>query len=147
MVQHGRGWMTAGMRGLLMGTALAIIWSQPGWSDEVSAALVDEGLTNLQAGDLAGATDTFIAAYEADPSDPMAVFYVGVGMNRMGDFVQAMAAFEEARRLGYADPELEFESGWALLALGQTDLAIARLEAYEASKPGRGKTSEFLGRA
>jgi tetratricopeptide (TPR) repeat protein len=116
-------------------------------ASEQSSLLIEDGLATMQTGDLLGATERFIDAYDADPADPEAAFYVGVGMNRMGDFVQAVAALDEAQRLGYAGSELDFEMGWALLAVGQYDRAIARLEAYEAANPGYGKTSEFLGRA
>jgi tetratricopeptide (TPR) repeat protein len=116
-------------------------------ASEQSDLLIDEGIAVLQTGDLLGATNLFIDAYDADPQDGQAAFYVGVGMNRIGDFVQALAALNEAQRLGFASDELDFELGWALLAVGQYDRAIAHLEAYEAANPGNGKTSEFLGRA
>lgn len=116
-------------------------------ANEQSSLLIEEGIATLQIGDLIGATDLFIDAYDADPTDAQAAFYVGVGMNRIGDFVQALAAFDEAERLGLRSDELDFEMGWSLLALGQYDRAITRLEAYEAAQPGNGKTSEFLGRA
>lgn len=125
----------------------AALSSTPVLASEQSSLLIDDGLATLQTGDLVGATEIFIQAYDADPADAEAAFYVGVGMNRMGDFVQALTALDEAQRLGYAGPELDYESGWALLAVGQYDRAIERLEAYEAANPGYGKTSEFLGRA
>lgn len=126
---------------------LTVTGGTPARASEESERLVGAGVAALEAGDVAGGTALFIDAYEADPTDPVAAFYVGVGMNRAGDPVQAIAALDEAERLGFNSPELDFEAGWALLVLGQYDMAIVRLEAFEAAMPGRAKTSEFLGRA
>jgi len=128
------------------GFALALA-SAPAAANEASDLLVAEGFEALQSGQLLTATDLFIEALEADPTDGQAAFFIGVGMNRIGDHVQALSAIQQAQRLGYQSPEIDYEMGWALLGLGQHDLAIAALERYEESQPGRGKTSEFLGRA
>ncbi len=133
--------------GSLLTTLAAGLAATAALANEQSTLLIEDGLATLQTGDLLGATNLFIDAYDADPGDAQAAFYVGVGMNRIGDFVQALAAFDEAERLGFQSDELDFEMGWALLAVGQYDSAIAHLEAYEAAHPGNGKTSEFLGRA
>jgi len=126
---------------------LAGLDAAPARANDASDQLIREGVAALEAGDLAGSTNLFIDAYDEDPTDPTTAFYVGVGMNRMGDFVQAIVALEEARALGFGSPELHFETGWALLGLGQYDLAIMHLDTFEQVVPGRGKTSEFLGRA
>ena len=144
------GWLKLSLfkRPLLSAASLSLVLSgTPALTDDKSDALVIEGLEQLQAGLLLSASDHFIAAYNADPTDGQAAFFVGVGMNRLGDHVQAIVALQEAQRLGYDGPELAFENGWALLALGQYDPAIEQLETYDTMQPGRGKTSEFLARA
>ena len=136
------------MRSVVLAASLFLaLTAASSFANDESDALVVQGLELLQAGELLAATDQFIAAYDADPTDGQAVFFVGVGMNRLGDHVQAIVALQEARSLGYDGPELAFETGWALLALGQYDSAIQQFETYEAMQPGRGKTSEFLARA
>jgi len=42
---------------------------------------------------------------------------------------------------------LAFETGWSLLRLGRWKEAVTELESYEKGRPGRGLTSESLGRA
>ena len=49
--------------------------------------------------------------------------------------------------MGAINPDLGFEMGWSLLNLRRWQEAVIELEQYEQHSPGRGQTSEFLGRA
>ena len=93
--------------GCLVG-AMVLVQGAAGASEQ-SDLLIDEGIGVLQTGDLLGATNLFIDAYDADPQDGQAAIYVGGGMNRIGDFVQALAALTAATNLGYESPEIDVQ--------------------------------------
>lgn len=116
-------------------------------ADAQSSRLIQDGVRAFQAGDLTTALDRFGAARRADPRDGDALFYLGAVANRQGRFDAALTALTQARGFRQPHPELEFETGWALVGLGRHREAIPALEAFERAQPGRGKTSEFLGRA
>ena len=128
---------------------LAALWLGQGGAlaDAQSRRLIQEGARAFDAGDLATALDRFRAARSADPRDGNAVFYLGAVANRQGRFDAALAALTQARGFVDRHPDLDFELGWALHGLGRQREALAALEAYERAHPGRGKTSEFRGRA
>ena len=68
-------------------------------------------------------------------------------MNRLGRPKEALERLEKASSMGYKGPGLAFDTGWALLGLRRWIDAIVQLENFEKAVPGRGKTSEYLGRA
>lgn len=82
----------------------------------------------------------------AAAQDAENAFLRGAEANRQGRFAQAETLLLEARALGYRDPELDFELGWAAMGRRQWQRCIERLERFERAVPGRGQTSEFLGR-
>jgi tetratricopeptide (TPR) repeat protein len=112
-----------------------------------SRELVRQGAQTLAQGTFPEALGKFEVAAQADPSDGEAIFFQGVALNRLGRHADALTQLHRALGLGATHPDMEFEVGWSLVALGQWRAAIAVLERYEASAPGRGQTSEFLGRA
>lgn len=81
------------------------------------------------------------AAAEAD-----ALFIQGAQANRQGQFTVAAPLLLKAESLGYRNPEIHFELGWAAMGAGRPQDCVDRLERFEAAMPGRGQTSEFLGR-
>ena len=112
-----------------------------------SRALIEEGAAALETRGTEAALDRFEAAALADPKDAAALFFQGVALNRLGRPEDALSRLSEAAAMGARNPDLDFETGWSLVALGRWQDAIAALEDYEAAHPGRGKVSEFLGRA
>jgi tetratricopeptide (TPR) repeat protein len=65
----------------------------------------------------------------------------------MGRYSAAWGRLQQARALGVTHPEFAFELGWSLVNLQRWADAVTQLETYERAHPGRGQTSEFLGRA
>lgn len=114
---------------------------------------LQEGYSALQTGRYSEAAQRFQAAAQANPQDITAAFFSGVSLNRLGQHEVALRYLERITGSTSATPnsnfpaDLEFERGWALLGVKQWNEAIAALERYEKSSPGRGQTSEFLGRA
>ena len=132
---------------VLMGVAQS---AQTQNSQAQSAAVPDwlsQGYADLQAGRYAEATRRFQAAAQAEPQNSTAAFFAGISLNRLGNHRAALEHLARITPGETAPPELAFERGWALLGTEQWDKAIAALETYEKTSPGRGQTSEFLGRA
>jgi tetratricopeptide (TPR) repeat protein len=127
---------------------LAGLWlGNAALADAESRRLIQEGVRAFESGDLGTALERFRAARNRDPRDGDAVFYLGAVANRQGRFDAALGALTQARGFTDKHPELDFETGWALHGLGKHREAIRALESYEQARPGRGKTSEFRGRA
>ncbi len=112
-----------------------------------SRVLIRQGIADLQERKREEALKKFEAASQADPTDAEAVFYQGFTLNVLGRPLDALKHLARARAMGYEEPRLAFQTGWALLGVGLWKEAVAALERYEQAHPGRGKTSEFLGRA
>jgi tetratricopeptide (TPR) repeat protein len=128
-------------------TALALLcaWTLASASSE-SDALKQQGLRALAEGRFAEAGTRFAAAMRADPRDAEAAYLHGAAANRQGQFAAALDSLQKAAASGFHDVELDFELGWAHMGGGQAEACIARLERFDAARPGRGQTSEFLGR-
>lgn len=128
------------------------LWLGPALA-ETAAPSIEDGVAALGKGDYAGALHRFRAAQRAYPEDPLAHFFAGAALNRLGRSREALAALDTAVALYAGHPEydrhseLDFERGWALLREGRFDDALFALQAYDAAQPGRGQTAEFMGRA
>jgi tetratricopeptide (TPR) repeat protein len=109
--------------------------------------VVQQNIDQLRSGHYESGLAGLRASAAGRRPDPTAVFYEGVALNRLGHFGAALQRFDRAAAMGLRHPELAFESGWSLLGLQRWAEAATRLERYERRQPGRGKTSEFLGRA
>lgn len=118
-----------------------------GWCSAESQELNRQGINDLRALRFEDALKKFEAASRADPGDADALFLQGAALNRLGRFRDALPRLEQARKAGSQHRDLGFETGWALLQTGRSREAVRELEAYESAHPGRGQTSEFLGRA
>src|SRR5258706_11080815 len=109
--------------------------------------LIDSGIEQLKAVLPENALKSFTEATREDPKDAEAPFFAGVALTRLGRAEEALAQLTRAKELGSTHPDLPFEMGWSLLTLRRWDEAIEQLKRYETTNPGRGQTSEFLGRA
>lgn len=112
-----------------------------------SRQLVAQGVERLVKREFDAALKLFVDSAAADPADPLPVFFQGAALNRLGRPREALPLLLKADDNRSSHEDVDFEIGWAQLALGQYADAVARLEAYEKAFPGRAKTSEFLGRA
>jgi tetratricopeptide (TPR) repeat protein len=135
--------MSSFARGLAL--ALACISTQPAASPE-SDALVRRGLMEFEAQRFRDAIHFFGEAVRADPKDLRAVFLQGAALNRLGNYREAYLLVSGVERQGGRHPEMDFEAGWALMGIGRSRACIDRLERFDKAYPGRGQTSEFLGR-
>jgi len=100
----------------------------------------------MEQKDYRAALSKFSDAAKADPDDWEAVFFEGAAQNRLGNHNMALPTLRLAGKHGYANPEMDFELGWARMGVRSNRKALASFEKYEASRPGRGQTSEFVGR-
>jgi len=132
---------------VVLAAAVALLLPASAAASPESRALLRQGLADLKDRKFEEALKKFEAATRADPNDAEAFFAMGVPLNRLRRHAEALSALERARALGSTQPELPFETGWALLAARRFQDAATQLERYEAARPGRGQTSEFLGRA
>ena len=134
---------------LVCGAVAVILVAWPGgtMANPESVRLSRIGETYFMAGRFEDALKNFEAAAAADPSRGNGEFYCGASLNRLGRFSEALARLDKAASAGCANPEMAFERGWSLLELGRFTDAIAELRAYDEKHAGRGKTSEFTGRA
>lgn len=108
---------------------------------------VVQGFSQLRQGNDQAALELFQAATVLDPADGQAWLFVGTAFNQLGKPAEALASLNKGADLGCRDPELLFQTGRAELGLGDWPAAMKALQSFEAVKPGRGQTSEFLGRA
>ncbi|HEY6199959.1 MAG TPA: tetratricopeptide repeat protein [Candidatus Binatia bacterium] len=112
-----------------------------------SHELIMQGSAQLEAGRHSEALKRFDTASRSDPTDSEAVFFQGAALNRLRQPKAANEKLQQAARMGYRGVGLTFETGWALLRLRRWADAVEQFEYFEIVAPGRGKTSEFLGRA
>jgi tetratricopeptide (TPR) repeat protein len=109
--------------------------------------LIVQGAADLKAEKYDEALKKFESASKADPKDAEALYFEGAALNRLARPKEALEQLEKAGAMGFKGPGLAFDTGWALLRLARWIDAIVQLEYFEKTVPGRGKTSEFLGRA
>lgn len=112
-----------------------------------SQQLIDDGVADLQQQNWRDALAKFLAASVADPGDHEAQFFQAVALNRIGNHAPALSQIERAREGGYANPDMDFEYGWALLGTGRYQDAIDAFQRYDAEGQQIGKTQELIGRA
>lgn len=118
-----------------------------GEASQESTTFVDQGFALLQEKEYSAALPYFQQAFQSDPQDSEALFFLGVTFNRLGQYQKALSSLFEAERLGEHHADLRFELGWSHLSLGEFKEAVEHLVQYDQAHPGRGQTSEFLGRA
>ncbi len=111
-----------------------------------SEALVRRGLAEFEAQRYRDAIHFFGEAVKADPKDLHAVFLQGATLNRLGNYREAYLLIRGVENQGGKHREIDFEAGWALMGMGRARACVDRLERFEQANPGRGQTSEFLGR-
>ena len=126
---------------------LLCLWIAAAPADAAPFESIQTGSRQLAEGRLEEALQSFQSATEEHPENGQAHFFVGVTLNRLGRPDEALQHLTRAGALGARHPELAFETGWSLLMLRRWEPAIEQLTRYDAASPGRGQTSEFLGRA
>ena len=112
-----------------------------------SKPLTAKGVSALDNHQYKAALKQFVAAVQTDAKDNEAMFFLGATLNRLGHYGEAFPVLEKAQSFGSQHPDLAFELGWSLLGQGRFNAAISQFIQYEQVYPGRGQTSEFLGRA
>lgn len=112
-----------------------------------SIHLLEQGIADLQDQRYGQALENFESAARVDPADMQAHFFIGCALNRMDQHDAALRNLDQAAESGVRHSDLHFEKGWSLLGLARWQEAIEQLNEYEKTNPGRGQTSEFLGRA
>ncbi len=116
-------------------------------ASEESDRLMKEGRAHLTAQRFEPALKSFDEAIRAEPAAKDAHFMRAMALNRLGRFKEAHKTLRYCMHLRVLHQELYFELGWTYLGIDDYDRAIRNLEIYERRLPGRGQTSEFLGRA
>lgn len=93
-----------------------------------SAAVQQAALAKLTAGDFRGALGDCRALAAQYPSFPRAQFCIGTALIGLGQHREALAALDQAEKLGAALPQVAFRKGMALAALGEADGAFRELQ-------------------
>ncbi len=106
-----------------------------------------EGLDLLSNKQYQKAQEKFKAASKANPQSSLPWVAAGTTLNNIGQFNKAYAALILAESKGANLPSLDLQIARAALGIGRYSIAIERLQMFERKQPGKGKTSEFLGRA
>ena len=132
--------------GLVVVDSIPLLAASTAGSSE-SVNLLHQGIQKIQAAKYDEALQDFQAAQKADPKDSDALFFQGLALNRLGRYEDALQALRAAQQAGNQNRDLAFEGAWCELHLGHPQKVIALLKRYEQINPGRGQTSEFLGRA
>tara|TARA_R110002110_G_scaffold415612_7_gene652278 strand:- start:89292 stop:90833 length:1542 start_codon:yes stop_codon:yes gene_type:complete len=126
--------------------ALGVLGVSPAFASPESDELSRDGLRQLSAGDTKAAVASFVNATRADPDDGRAYFYLGVGLNRIGEPHTALTAFRRAISLKAIHKDLGFEAGWAALEAGDYGAAAIMLGGHLELNRENAKTHELLGR-
>ncbi|MBT3809209.1 MAG: tetratricopeptide repeat protein [Rhodospirillaceae bacterium] len=126
--------------------ALGVLGASPAFASPESDELSRDGLRQLSAGDSKAAVASFVNATKADPDDGRAYFYLGVGLNRIGNPHNALIAFRRAIALKAIHKDLGFEAGWAALEAGDFGAAAIMLGGHLELNREHAKTHELLGR-
>ena len=132
---------------VLLATALIFVFSTLVAASPESRQLITQGAADLKAEKYEEGLKKFEAASKSDPKDAEALYFAGAALNRLGRPKEALVQLEKPSAMGYKQPGLAFDTGWVLLRLGRWVDAIVQLEYFEKIVPGRGKASEFIGRA
>lgn len=125
---------------------VVLAFSPPLLASPESEKLTGQGIEHLEARRYREAIEAFNAAVKADAKDLRPVFFQGVALNRLGAHREAHALLTRLEKLGVRHADMDFEIGWSLMGLRQPRACVQRLERFDKATPGRGQTSEFLGR-
>lgn len=108
------------------------------------AALLDDGIRALQAGDMDRALSLLNASVAANPADGRAHGYLGICKARKGDLAGSVNSLQEAARLQPSDPMAQFNLAVALMQAQRTDEARAAFQAVLALDPSNAKAQQGL---
>jgi hypothetical protein len=108
---------------------------------------VTRGSELLKQGNFEGALQLFRAAHAADAANPRVLALLGVTFFRTNQFAQARPIYEQLVESSPTDASHRLNLGLVYLKLGETDRAIAALEASRALDPSQGRAVSYLGLA
>jgi Flp pilus assembly protein TadD len=109
--------------------------------------LLENGGRKLEAGDIAGALDTFALVEKLAPKDPRSRYYRGVALQKKGDLDGAEKAFREALKLDPKLTEVRNELGAMLTDRKKFAAAVQELKVAVADNPKYGEAWFNLGQA
>ena len=92
---------------------------------KASAALREQGLQSLRAGELAQAIDLLSRAAAHDPDDPQTQLSLGIALQGKRRHAEALAPLERAQKSRPKDPLPFLHASLSLLALGKAEAALA----------------------
>jgi tetratricopeptide (TPR) repeat protein len=104
------------------------------------------GLCRYYTGDFAGASDAFQLVAASVPLNEV-LNNLGAAQDRRNDAPSAVANFQKAVEGDSADPDYQFNLGYAQWRAGQFDAAVESLRAALARKPDDTEATSLLGRA
>jgi Tfp pilus assembly protein PilF len=133
------------VRRILIGSAIAVLVLAVAWAvyykfvvstpQGRAQALIGEGESLVQEGDLRRALAEFEAATALVPNDPVAWVWIGVLHSELDEPEPAQAAFETARPLYATDFDFLVQRSMTYLRAGDPDAASADIEQAIQEKP------------
>ncbi len=105
-------------------TSLLTAQGVSGDAAKPSAALREQGLQRLRAGELAQAVDLLSRAAARDPDDPQTQLSLGIALQGTRRHAEALAPFERAQKALPNDPLPFLHASLSLLALGKAEAAL-----------------------
>lgn len=138
MPDFAQGWINLGLAALESGQpAQALSALDRAVNLQPPSALAWHALGNARraSGDLEGAEAAFRKAVKLEPSRAAAWINLGVVLRLLGRPAEALPCLEEARKSGYAGPELADTHSGALIDIGQFDAALEQVRMLTRSFP------------
>jgi tetratricopeptide (TPR) repeat protein len=115
--------------------------------EKSSAALRDQGLRKLRAGELAQAIEFLSRAAARDPSDPQTQLSLGIALQGARRHAEAVAPLERAQQSLPKDPAPFLHASLSLLVLGQAEVALRAAGEACARAPQLPQTQSAYGQA
>ncbi len=114
---------------------------------KASAALREQGLQRLRAGDPAQAIDLLSQASAHDRDDPQTQLSLGIALQAKRRHAEALAPLEQAQKLRPKDPLPFLHASLSLLALGKAEAALQAASEARARAPQLPQVHSAFGQA
>ncbi len=114
---------------------------------KASAALREQGLQSLRAGDLAQAIDLLSRAGAQDPDDPQTQLSLGIALQGTRRHAEALAPLERAQKSLPKNPLPFLHASLSLLALGKAEAALEAANEACARAPQLPQAQSAFGQA